>query len=97
MFVVFLKFADKTRAGQYMDGHKAWIQRGLDDGVFLVVGSLQPNRGGAILAHGPSLAELERRVADDPFVAEGVVDAEIVEIAPNRADDRLAFLLDAAA
>ena len=29
----------------------------------------------------------------DPFVAEDVVTAEIVELAPSRADDRLSFLL----
>jgi hypothetical protein len=29
----------------------------------------------------------------DPFVAEGVVSAEILEIAPGRADERLKFLL----
>ena len=95
MFLVLLKFsANKGQAGQFMDGHKAWIQRGFDDGVFLLVGSLQPNSGGGIVAHNTSLPELENRVKDDPFVAENVVDAEILEVAPARADERLAFLLD---
>ncbi len=32
MFVVLLKFvADKARAGEFMDAHKAWIKRGFDD------------------------------------------------------------------
>jgi len=94
MFVVLLRFSsNKTQAGQFMDGHKAWIKRGFDDGVFLVVGSLQPNSGGGILAHNTSLPELQRRVNDDPFVAENVVSAEILDIAPSRADDRLQFLL----
>ena len=39
-----------------------------------------------------SRAALEAFVAEDPFVAEGVVVAEIHEIAPARTDDRLAFL-----
>ncbi len=94
MFIVLLRFsADKARAGQFMGGHKAWIKRGLDDGVFLLVGSLQPNRGGAIVAQSGSLSELQRRVNDDPFVAENIVTAEILEIAPSSADDRLKFLL----
>lgn len=94
MFVVLLRFADnKSEAGRLMEGHKAWIQRGFDDGVFLLVGSLRPEGGGAVVAHGTSLAELQRRVGEDPFVAEGVVRAEIVEIYPGRADERLAFLL----
>ena len=94
MFVVLLKFAEnKDRAGQLMEAHKGWIQRGFDDGVFLLVGSLQPGLGGAILAHGTSLAELERRVSEDPFVVEKVAAPEVLEIAPARADERLAFLV----
>jgi uncharacterized protein YciI len=90
MFIVLLKFADnKGQAGQFMEGHKAWIKRGFDDGVFLLVGSLQPNLGGGILAHNASLADLQSRVNDDPFVAENVVSAEILEITPARADERL--------
>jgi uncharacterized protein YciI len=92
MFVVTLTFADKSRAGELMEGHKAWIQRGFEQGYFLMVGSLQPNRGGGILAHGASLEKLEGFVAEDPFVAEGVVTAEILEITPARFDDRLEFL-----
>ena len=92
MFVITLRFADKTKAPQFMDGHNAWIRQGFDDGVFLLVGSLQPNAGGAIIAHGASQQEIEARVQADPFVAEGVVSAEILAIAPGRTDDRLAFL-----
>ncbi len=95
MFVVLLKFAEnKGKAGALMDGHNAWIKRGLEDGVFLLVGSLQPNSGGGIVAHNTSLAELQSRVNDDPFVAEAVVSAEILEIAPSKADERLEFLID---
>jgi uncharacterized protein YciI len=94
MFVVLLKFADnKGKAGQFMAGHNEWIKRGFDDGVFLLVGSLQPNLGGGIVAHKTSLADLQSRVNADPFVAEKVVKAEILEIAPSRADERLNFLL----
>jgi uncharacterized protein YciI len=94
MFIVLLKFsANKAKAGQFMDGHKAWLKRGFDDGVFLLAGSLQPNLGGGIVAHNVALPALQSRVNDDPFVAENVVNAEILEIAPSRADDRLSFLL----
>jgi uncharacterized protein YciI len=93
MFIVLLRFSgDRSRAGQLMDGHKAWIKRGFDDGIFLLVGTLQPNLGGAILAQDVSLSELQRRVTDDPFVAENIVTAEILDVAPSSADDRLKFL-----
>lgn len=93
MFVILLKFgAGKARAGEFMEGHKAWIQKGFDDGVFLLVGSLTPNMGGGLLASGESRADIEARVRQDPFVAEGIVEAEILEIDPARTDDRLNFL-----
>jgi len=76
-----------------MEGHKAWIKRGFDDGVFVLVGSLQPNLGGAVLAHNLSLSDLQARVNDDPFVAQNIVSAEILEITPSKTDDRLKFLL----
>lgn len=76
-----------------MDAHKEWIARGFDDGVFLVVGSLQPNSGGGIVAHNTSMTELEARVNADPFVAENIVKAEILQIDPARTDTRLDFLL----
>jgi len=95
VFVVLLKFSDnKDAAGQFMEGHKEWISKGFDDGVFLMAGSLQPNAGGTIIAHNATLSELRGRVDSDPFVAENVVRAEILEIAPSRADERLSFLLD---
>ncbi|MHB8473871.1 MAG: YciI family protein [Gammaproteobacteria bacterium] len=95
MFIVFLKFSDnKAQASQFMEGHKEWIKRGFDDGVFLLVGSLQPNLGGGIVAHNTSLSELQSRVSADPFVAENVVSAEILEITPSKADERLKFMLD---
>jgi len=92
MFIVTLRFADKTKAPQFMDGHNAWISRGFDDGVFLLVGSLQPNAGGAILAHNASPEEIEARVQEDPFVAEGIVSAQILAVTPGRTDERLTFL-----
>lgn len=94
MFVVLLTFSDnKAKAGQFFEGHKAWIERGFDDGVFLLVGSLKPNSGGGVVAHNTSLSDLQERVDTDPFVAEKVVTAKILEIAPSRMDARLNFLL----
>ena len=76
-----------------MEGHKQWIERGIEDGVFVLVGSLQPNLGGGIVAHNTSLPDLQGRVNDDPFVAENIVSAEILEITPTKVDERLKFLL----
>ena len=95
MLIVLLKFSDnREQAGEFMEGHNDWIKRGFDEGVFLLAGSLQPGLGGAIVAHNTTLSELQHRVNDDPFVAENVVRAEVLEISPARADSRLQFLLE---
>lgn len=94
MFVVLLRFTrDSDRAPRFMAGHNEWLRRGFEDGVFLASGKLQPDAGGAILAHGVSQEQLQLRVEADPFVAEGVVEAEILAIATGRVDPRLQFLL----
>lgn len=93
MFLVTLRFgANKAAAPKFMDAHNAWLKRGFDDGVFLLAGSLKPAVGGGIVAAGIARAELEARIADDPFVAEKIVVPDIVEIEPGRVDPRLAFL-----
>ena len=93
MFVVLLKLSDnKAKASQFMDGHNEWIKRGFDDGVFLVVGGLQSNLGGGVVAHNTSRQDLQTRVNEDPFVTENIVSAEIIEISPVKTDERLNFL-----
>ncbi len=94
MFIVLLKFSEqKNKAAEFMDGHNDWLKRGFADQVFLLAGSLQPRRGGAIVAHNTSSSALAARVNEDPFVTEGIVSAEILEVDPAKTDDRLAFLL----
>lgn len=94
MFVVRLKFTgDRSKAGAFSESHRAWIQRGFDDGVFLAVGSIKPSVGGAILAHRSTLEEIQRRVSEDPFVANGLVTVDVEEVNVSRVDERLQFLL----
>lgn len=93
MHIVLLRPADPARAGDYLAGHKAWLEQGLEEGHFLLWGSLRPDGGGAILVRGLETDALVQRVDADPFVSGGVVTPEIIEIAPARADARLQFLL----
>lgn len=93
MFFVSLTFAsNRAAAPHFMAGHKDWLQRGFTDGVFLLSGSLAGGAGGAILAHATSRDDLESRLKQDPFVSEGVVEADIIEVTPGATDERLAFL-----
>jgi len=73
--------------------HKNWIKRGFEDDVFLLAGSLHENVGGGILAHNTSLEALRKRVDEDPFIVHDVVTADVLEMSPSLADERLNFLL----
>lgn len=93
MYVVLLRFSsNKPQAADHMAGHQEWIRTGMDEGVFHLVGSIQPGLGGAVIASGVSAEDLQARVNADPFVIHDVVTAEIIEIAPNVTDSRMAFL-----
>lgn len=95
MYLALLKFSDnKAQAPALMSAHNDWIRQGLEEGVFLLVGSLPPNQGGAVLMHGLTHEEAQARLAADPFVAHNVVRAELMEIVPARTDARRAFLLE---
>lgn len=94
MHIIILKFTDNRHsAAQHLPGHKAWLARGFEDGVFLLTGSLGANHGGAILAQGISLETIQDRVNEDPFVRENVVSAEVFEFSPSVASEDLQFLL----
>jgi uncharacterized protein YciI len=94
MFIVLLKFSDqRSRAAEWMQAHQAWLQKGFDEGVFLASGSLAEKQGGCILAQGADLNGLQHRLADDPFVAHGVVRAEVIEAGISKAHPALAGLL----
>ncbi len=85
MYIVFLRFsANRGAAAEHMEGHRAWIGRGFDDGVFLMSGSLAPGLGGVVIAQNEDREALERRVQDDPFVTEDVVTPEIHAVEPGR-------------
>jgi uncharacterized protein YciI len=94
MFIILLRFsANKNQAPVFMEAHKQWLKRGFADGVFVLAGSLEPGQGGGILAASATCTSIEQRVSEDPFVAEKVVTAEIIELDPGIADDRLQFLV----
>lgn len=94
MFIILLRFSEnRAPAGDHMDGHRDWLKQGFDEGVFLLAGTLKQDQGGGILAQAGSRKEIAARVQADPFVVADVVTAEILELDPARADDRLSFLM----
>ncbi|MFW5331667.1 YciI family protein [Hydrogenophaga sp. ZJX-1] len=94
VFIVFLRFGpNRAQAGQWMAGHKQWIQDGMADGSFLMAGSLEDAQGGLVVAAGTDAAAIHARVAQDPFVLHGVVTADIHAVAPSVMSQGLSELL----
>jgi hypothetical protein len=49
---VLLKFSDnKSKAGEYMEGHNRCVKKGFDDGVSLLAGSIDSGLGGSVIAN----------------------------------------------
>lgn len=95
MYIITLTLTElKTKAREFMEAHNRWITAGLEDGLFLVVGGLKPQGGGVILAHKVDRQTIEMRVAEDPFVQEGIVTPHIQNVSVARSDPRFEFLLD---
>ncbi|MGI5244003.1 YciI family protein [Dactylosporangium sp. CA-139066] len=85
MFVLTLAYrAEIDRIDAAMEAHKAWVDGQYDDGVFVASGAMVPRTGGVILAAGLERAELEARLALDPFLQQGLAQYTIVEFAPRR-------------
>lgn len=95
MYIITLTLTEKkSMAPDFMAAHNQWISRSVDAGMFVLVGSLKPQGGGAILAIAPDMETVSAHVAEDPFVSEGIVTPHIQEVAPAITDTRLAFLKD---
>ena len=66
MYIITLSLTEKkSEAAAHMAAHNEWIAQGFEDGVFLLVGSLKPQGGGAILATSDDRSEIEDRLATD--------------------------------
>jgi hypothetical protein len=62
-----------------MPAHNTWFRRGVDRGIFLVVGSVQPALGGAIIATGIPRGEPDATLQEDSFVSNDVVMVEVFD------------------
>ena len=53
--------------------HHEFLQKGYSDGVFLFSGPHVPAHGGFLVARAGSLEELQKYLADEPFVKAGAM------------------------
>ncbi len=83
-FVVSLHYVAPLEAiDAAMRAHVAFLETHRRAGIFIAWGRTVPRTGGIILACHEHRAEIERIVADDPFVKRGLAEIEIVEFLPK--------------
>ncbi len=79
MFIVTLDYVKPLdQVDALLDAHVAWLRDGYAAGVFLASGRKTPRTGGIILATGDR-ANLEARLARDPFRVAGVATCTVTE------------------
>ena len=94
MYIVLMQLVDGGKAPTYMDGHKAWIRQQFDDGVLFYVGGRRGGGGNAMIASGVAHSDLVARLNANPFVSNGVVTVEVIELDTTMSDPRLGFLVE---
>jgi uncharacterized protein YciI len=84
MFIVSLTYIRPLQEIDALLGaHVNWLRQGYEDGVFVASGRKVPRDGGVILARGVSRAELDARLADDPFARGGAARYDVTEFVPS--------------
>ena len=95
MFVIELIYkAPLADIDASMAAHVKFLKKHYAAGHFLVSGRKIPRDGGIIIAAGPSRAEIEAIVRQDPFCARGLADVRIIEFRASQRADNIQELID---
>ncbi|MFW2588376.1 YciI family protein [Sagittula sp. SSi028] len=93
LFVIDIRYtAGPDRIEPLRESHMAFIAECLAEGFILVSGPKVPRTGGMIIAVAPDRAAVTERMAQDPFVREGVIALEVTEFTPGTQHPVLAGL-----
>jgi uncharacterized protein YciI len=80
-----LPFAELGKLGNLADEHRAFVQRGYDNGDFLFSGPQVPADGGMLVVRAQSREKLDELMAEEPFVREGRVRiSRVIEFNPAK-------------
>jgi uncharacterized protein YciI len=83
-FVISLHYIEPLSAiDAAMKEHIAFLDEHKKAGTFIAWGRKVPRTGGIILASGKNRADIERIVAEDPFVTRGLAEVEVTEFSPK--------------
>ena len=76
-----------------LDAHSRYLDSAFQRGAFLLSGRKDPWTGGIIFARAASRDDLERIIAEDPFLTAQVAMYEIIAFRPTRASADLAAVV----
>lgn len=62
--------------------HRAFLQRGYDQGLLLMSGPMNPRIGGIVIARAESLERLRAFFSQDPYAQKGLASYRFVEFEP---------------
>ena len=80
MFVLLSRYVKSLdEVNRVVAEHRIFLERYYDKGLFVVSGPQEPRVGGVILTADASREEIDRVLAEDPFVREGISEYQIIE------------------
>lgn len=80
MFIINLNYiASLEKIDARMKEHMVFINACYREGLFIVSGRKVPRTGGIILAQGGSKEAVETLMRNDPFVAHGLAEFDVIE------------------
>ena len=95
MFVIELEYiADLSEIDARMPEHVAWLKKQYAAGRFLVSGRKVPRDGGIIIAVGKARDEIERLVAEDPFITHGLARCRVIEFRASQRAKNIDALIE---
>ncbi|MEA3388360.1 YciI family protein [Sphingobium sp. CCH11-B1] len=85
MFLISIIYtAPLEQVDAHRAAHRAWLDEAIAEGWLLLAGPREPRTGGVLLARG-TRAELQEKVAGDPFFLNGLSTFELIEFTPVKA------------
>lgn len=70
--------------GEHLIGqHHTFVLDGYARGIFLLCGSLEPERGSVVIARAPTHQILTKLLEEDPLLKEGLAVYDLVEFVPE--------------
>jgi uncharacterized protein YciI len=83
LFIVTLTYRrSAAEIEAQLDAHRDWLLAHSREGRIIVAGPLESRTGGLVIAHCAGRAEVDRMMAQDPFVIHGLVGVDVRGMTP---------------